>query len=368
MAMAKGISKVICGVSFETLHSHILSVTSTSSSCGTDVDWDNHHCVQDCAGSNCGGLAAAHDETFDSPLSCCEQMLSWLNFEDCVKLNGDDEPETAQTRMGGSIRKTDIVEEELVGYRIADELDTEILTRQARKRPIHQQSQSSSSSLRPTDDAFISRKNMEMNFGTIDMLQYNREDEMLLRFDLTNVQNVDKAVLKLYPVGGKCTGLEVSVVFGDWNEKLVSWFTAPSARGPRSTRSPKAKGGNSDWVRVDVSRAVTYALSVKRQSYVTLRISGEKTSDRGVFASKEYRSGQFSPQLSVRGLEMRAKALKDTSSRSKVQTQSSISKKQKGNSKPKNKPNNKPGKPKKSKPKPRPNNKPAKPLVGKKPK
>ena len=311
-------------------------------------------------------------------------MLSWLNFEDCAKLKYNDAPavvlsQTVQTRMRDSVRKSDLVEGELVGYRIADELETEIETRleTRKRRPPRQKPRkpksTASSSLRPTDDAFISSKNMELNFGTIDMLQYNSEDDILLRFDLGNFHSVSKAVLELYPVGGKCSGLEANFVLGGWKEELVSWFTAPSARGPRSTQSSSTCRA-SQWVQVDVSRAVEYALSVKRLSHVTLRISGNESSDRGVFASKEYRNGQFSPRL-----EIRAKGLKDPSATSKLDTLSSNSNMEKGKNKPKNKPNKKPGKnkpskPKKAKPnqnpnkkKSKPNNKPAKPL-GKKPK
>ena len=58
----------------------------------TDVDWNNHQCVQNCNTNNidqlsCGGRIKniPDAEVFDTPEACCYEMLSFLPLNECIK-------------------------------------------------------------------------------------------------------------------------------------------------------------------------------------------------------------------------------------------------------------------------------------------
>jgi hypothetical protein len=47
------------------------------------VDYDSSKCIQDCVGSNCGGLANGWDIKFESKDECCEKRM-WWDVDTCM--------------------------------------------------------------------------------------------------------------------------------------------------------------------------------------------------------------------------------------------------------------------------------------------
>jgi len=149
--------------------------------------------------------------------------------------------------------------------------------------------------LLPTDDATIALQTPEINFGKDEQLTTDVSNEgmrnLLLRFDATDVPRgeVKSAVLRLYaeneePAFG---GTFVEASNNDWDERTVTWRSAPLSDGKVLGSLPEVERGS--WYDLDVTPAVVGGAPV------TFRVSSP-SSRAAVYASRESNRG---PKLIV---------------------------------------------------------------------
>lgn len=198
--------------------------------------------------------------------------------------------------------------------------------------------------LQPTDDAVIRRGYTSVNFSGKEELKFDGLPltSSLLRFDLSSVadSNIHSAMLRLYAIGNniEAEGVNLHAVAGDWDEKSVTWDTAPSDVGPQSVKIKSSeKIPANSWYEVDFTDGVLWSIEEGDRADVTIKLATRKKVG-GSFASKEYKGGMYSPKLIVDvsgsgGVQLRASKKKQKPSKPKK-------KKKPGKNKPKkNKPN-----------------------------
>ncbi len=144
----------------------------------------------------------------------------------------------------------------------------------------------------PSADARLEQAQPRTNYGRSSILRVDgtvgARAATLIRFDLRRLRNVDRAILRLYVLrSARDPRVRVYAAGNAWNERRVTWTTAPRALGTAvAVFRPAAHA----WTAVDVTRLA------RRGGIATLRL---ETAGRGsaVFASRESR--RYRPTLTV---------------------------------------------------------------------
>ena len=112
----------------------------------------------------------------------------------------------------------------------------------------------------PTDDAYVGGGSVENdNFGDAPELQVRQADNpnllrrALLQFDLTDVNNVDAAVIRLYAGSTSSTSVNISDAASDWTQATVTAANAPMVGQPIASIEI---GPDQQWYQWDVTAYV----------------------------------------------------------------------------------------------------------------
>ena len=147
--------------------------------------------------------------------------------------------------------------------------------------------------LLPTDDSYVSSSEPSENYGSSEYLVMGKRYEVLLKFDLSHLENanVSEAKLRMYVHNSSISNYELSVAYlilTDWNETVVTWNSKPKTGGVVGYQIiPKVEG---IWLEWDVKSYVA------NKSNFGLLLNA--TRDQIVFYSKEH--GSNIPQLFIR--------------------------------------------------------------------
>jgi peptidoglycan/xylan/chitin deacetylase (PgdA/CDA1 family) len=124
------------------------------------------------------------------------------------------------------------------------------------------------STLNPTDDAYVSESAPSTNFGTATQLYAGGSPitRSYLKFDVPTLAGpVSKATLRLYATASSPTGFEVRSAANNWSETKIAYKTAPAPSSTVTGSSGSLTAGS--WATVDVTplvqagRTITLALT-----------------------------------------------------------------------------------------------------------
>ena len=149
----------------------------------------------------------------------------------------------------------------------------------------------------PTDDTYVrDGSSQNDNFGNEDDLEvrYSNNDDLarraLVKFDLTNVSNVEAAVFRLYADQTRSLSITVFETNSSWSEGTVTWNSAPPEGDPIATIEI---GPDDQWYEWD---ATAFAQASEGQEMSLIFFDTTQGDQLIEFNSKE---GNNSPELKV---------------------------------------------------------------------
>lgn len=149
----------------------------------------------------------------------------------------------------------------------------------------------------PTDDASISYRNSQSNYGKEPELfvDGNPQEAALMKFDISSLDTatMTSATLKVYAIDGSMSGGRFHVIDGvDWDEDTITWGNSPSSNTLAAELTRVTEDG---WYQVDLTDALKDVVG----DSVTILIDSEH-SNRLVYSSKE---GEYPPMLVLTGVD-----------------------------------------------------------------
>ncbi len=156
--------------------------------------------------------------------------------------------------------------------------------------------------LSPVNDAYIrSGENSGINYGDDTELRIKATDnannnrKTILQFDLSEIDVVSQAVLRLYVSQTKTVDISVYAITDDWNESTVTWDSIPTESSSIATSSVSNEGVYCEW---DVSDLV--AAEAEGDKFISFLLAdADMNATTVVFNSKEASSN--TPQLVITG-------------------------------------------------------------------
>ena len=153
-------------------------------------------------------------------------------------------------------------------------------------------------SFSPIQDSYVrSGSNADTNFGQSNELEVreasavNSVRESYLQFNLSSVENVESAVIRLYSTRDRSANITISGAGNsNWSENSITYNNAPSIGDSIST---VLLGPVNTWYEWDVTE---YVKSNEGRSRVSFALQSESNSPRIVFSSSE---GDFAPELKI---------------------------------------------------------------------
>ena len=165
-----------------------------------------------------------------------------------------------------------------------------------------------STTLNPTDDAFINENYTDSNYGdddTIDVKKAAPGYDLygLIRFDLSSIPAdsvIVSAKLRLYAttVNDEIETLYVKRITSDWSESTVTWDNKPSWESEASSSIQNIS--QEGWYEADVTDDVQGFINGSYPNYGWVLIPAKEVDyDNAKFASKENSNSSIHPQLVI---------------------------------------------------------------------